>query len=210
MEKCCPETCGPQGDGKAACQQPPTGQQHHSSYTETGMVAGCLRDWYGGWLSERLVWWLAVWGTGMVAGCLGELVMVAVCLRDWYGDWYGGQWKAFMHCLEEFVGAFMTAGIRLVYFFVWVVEEVKQAEWVKRQLRVNEEVARVFHHLKCHGQQPGRELFCLPPGLATFSRFALKSLGQETWCSVREAEYEINSFALRHNCRTSWGRTQTS
>ncbi|CAB1338387.1 unnamed protein product, partial [Coregonus sp. 'balchen'] len=125
------------------------------------------------------------------------------CLRHWYScqAWvYGGQWKEYMHCLKEFVGAFTTAGIRLVFFFDGVVEEEKRAEWVKRRLKVNEEVARVFHHLKCHGQQPGRELFCLPSGLATFSRFALKSLGQETWCSVREADYEIACFALRHNC----------
>uniref|UniRef100_A0A4W5RY58 Family with sequence similarity 120 member B n=1 Tax=Hucho hucho TaxID=62062 RepID=A0A4W5RY58_9TELE len=125
------------------------------------------------------------------------------CLRHWYScqAWvYGGQWKEYMHCLKEFVGAFTTAGIRLVFFFDGVVEEEKRAEWVKRRLKVNEEVARVFHYLKCHGQQPGRGLFCLPSGLATFSRFALKSLGQETWCSVREADYEIASFALRHNC----------
>nr|XP_029541091.1 constitutive coactivator of peroxisome proliferator-activated receptor gamma-like [Oncorhynchus nerka]XP_029541092.1 constitutive coactivator of peroxisome proliferator-activated receptor gamma-like [Oncorhynchus nerka] len=125
------------------------------------------------------------------------------CLRHWYScqAWvYGGQWKEYMHCLKEFVGAFMTAGIRLVFFFDGVVEEEKRAEWVNRRLKVNEEVARLFHYLKYHGQQPGRELFCLPSGLATFSRFALKSLGQETWCSVREADYEIASFALRHNC----------
>ncbi|XP_052333963.1 constitutive coactivator of peroxisome proliferator-activated receptor gamma isoform X1 [Oncorhynchus keta] len=125
------------------------------------------------------------------------------CLRHWYScqAWvYGGQWKEYMHCLKEFVGAFVTAGIRLVFFFDGVVEEEKRAEWVNRRLKVNEEVARVFHYLKYHGQQPGRELFCLPSGLATFSRFALKSLGQETWCSVREADYEIASFALRHNC----------
>ncbi|XP_029620969.1 constitutive coactivator of peroxisome proliferator-activated receptor gamma isoform X1 [Salmo trutta] len=125
------------------------------------------------------------------------------CLRHWYScqAWvYGGQWKEYMHCLKEFVGAFTTAGIRLVFFFDGVVEEEKRAEWVNRRLKVNEEVAKVFRYLKFHGQQPGRELFCLPSGLATFSRFALKSLGQETWCSVREADYEIASFALRHNC----------
>ncbi|KAL0983803.1 hypothetical protein UPYG_G00132990 [Umbra pygmaea] len=125
------------------------------------------------------------------------------CLRSWYSckAWvHGGQWKEYMHCLEEFVGAFSSAGIRLVFFFDGVVEKVKREEWVKRRLRVNEEVARVFHHVKLYAQQPGRELFCLPSGLATFSRFALKALGQETWCSVREADYEIASFALHHNC----------
>uniref|UniRef100_A0AAY5KQ83 Asteroid domain-containing protein n=1 Tax=Esox lucius TaxID=8010 RepID=A0AAY5KQ83_ESOLU len=125
------------------------------------------------------------------------------CLRQWYScqAWvYGGQWKEFMHCLEEFVAAFSSAGIRLVFFFDGVVEEGKRAEWVKRRLRVNKDVARVFQYLKSHAQQPNRELFCLPSGLATFSRFALKSLGQETWCSVREADYEIANFAVRHNC----------
>ncbi|KAJ7984887.1 hypothetical protein DPEC_G00359430 [Dallia pectoralis] len=125
------------------------------------------------------------------------------CLRQWYScqAWvHGGQWKEFMHRLEEFVAAFSSAGIRLVFFFDGVVEEGKRAEWVKRRLRVNEDIARVFHHLKCYAQQPDGDLFCLPSGLATFARFALKSLCQETRCSVREADYEIASFAVRHNC----------
>ncbi|XP_036402804.1 constitutive coactivator of peroxisome proliferator-activated receptor gamma [Megalops cyprinoides] len=125
------------------------------------------------------------------------------CLRSWYRcqAWVqGGQWREYLHYLEEFVAAFSQAGIRLVFFFDGVVEEGKRREWVKRRLRVNGEIARVFKHIKAQGRQPGRELFCLPSGLATFSMFALKSLGQETWNSVREADYEIASYALRHNC----------
>ncbi|XP_041799062.1 constitutive coactivator of peroxisome proliferator-activated receptor gamma isoform X2 [Chelmon rostratus] len=52
--------------------------------------------------------------------------------------------------------------------------------------------------MKAHGEQPGRELFCLPSGLATFTCFALRSLGQEVFCSVQEADYEIASYARLH------------
>ncbi|KAG9344349.1 hypothetical protein JZ751_011018 [Albula glossodonta] len=125
------------------------------------------------------------------------------CLRMWYRcqAWVqGGQWREYLHLLEEFVGAFTAVGIRLVFFFDGVVEENKREEWVKRRLKVNKDIARVFQYIKLHGQQPGKELLCLPSGLATFSRFALKSLGQETWSTVREADYEIASYALQHNC----------
>lgn len=126
------------------------------------------------------------------------------CLRYWYRcqAWVlGGQWQEYMHILQEFVDEFTAAGIRLVFFFDGMVEDQKRAEWVKRRLRVNQDIARIFQHIKTHGQQPhSRDLFCLPSGLATFSRFALKSLGQETRCSVREADYEISDYALSHNC----------
>ncbi|XP_016118345.1 constitutive coactivator of peroxisome proliferator-activated receptor gamma-like, partial [Sinocyclocheilus grahami] len=126
------------------------------------------------------------------------------CLRYWYRcqAWvHGGQWQEYMHILQEFLDAFTAADIRLVFFFDGTVEEQKRAEWVKRRLRVNQDIARIFQHIKTHGQQPNsRDLFCLPSGLATFSRFALKSLGQESRCSVREGDYEISDYALSHNC----------
>ncbi|XP_062852009.1 constitutive coactivator of peroxisome proliferator-activated receptor gamma [Trichomycterus rosablanca] len=125
------------------------------------------------------------------------------CLRYWYRcqSWvHGGQWQEYMHFLQEFVDAFKKAGLRLVVFFDGTVEEQKRAEWVKRRLRVNQDICRVFQYIKNHEQQPDREMVCLPSGLATFSRFALKYLGQETFCSVREGDYEIAEYALHNNC----------
>ncbi|KAL4640861.1 constitutive coactivator of peroxisome proliferator-activated receptor gamma [Arapaima gigas] len=125
------------------------------------------------------------------------------CLRHWYRckAWvHGGQWREYLYYLREFVGTFTEAGIRLVFFFDGVVEESKRAEWVKRRLRVNKEIAAVFRYIRAHRQQPGREMFCLPPGLATFSRVALKSMGQETWSTVCEADFEVASYARRHGC----------
>lgn len=43
-------------------------------------------------------------------------------------------------------------------------------------------------------------MFFIPSGLAIFTRFALKTLGQETLCSLREADYEVASYGLQHNC----------
>ncbi|KAL3065318.1 hypothetical protein OYC64_015484 [Pagothenia borchgrevinki] len=123
------------------------------------------------------------------------------CLRHWYSckDWVcGGQWREYMDGLKGWVEAFSSAGIRLVFFFDGVVEEQKRREWVKRRRRVNGEISKLFRHIKAQGEQPGRELFCLPSGLATFTRFALRSLGQEVFCSVREADYEIASYARQH------------
>ncbi|XP_076141653.1 constitutive coactivator of peroxisome proliferator-activated receptor gamma isoform X1 [Alosa pseudoharengus] len=125
------------------------------------------------------------------------------CVRQWYScqAWvHGGQWKEYLHILNEFVSAFSTAGIRLVFYFDGVVEERKRAEWVRRRLRSNKDIAKLFHVIKGHGQQPGRDMFTLPSGLATFSRFALKSLGQETKCSTRDGDYEIASYANNQNC----------
>ncbi|KAL7877477.1 hypothetical protein SRHO_G00041200 [Serrasalmus rhombeus] len=137
------------------------------------------------------------------------VVDAMACLRYWYQchAWvHGGQWKEYMHLLEEFVGAFTAAGLRLVFFFDGTIEEQKRAEWVKRRLRVNQDIARVFQYIKNHHQQPDREMFCLPSGLATFSRFALKSLGQETRCSVCEVDYEIAQYALSNNCMCILGQ----
>ncbi|XP_031170165.1 constitutive coactivator of peroxisome proliferator-activated receptor gamma isoform X3 [Sander lucioperca] len=123
------------------------------------------------------------------------------CLRHWYSckDWVcGGQWREYMDVLKSWVEAFTSAGIRLVFFFDGVVEEQKRKEWVKRRRRVNGEVSKMFRHMKAHGEQPGKELFCLPSGLASFTPFALRSLGQEVFCSVREADYEIASYARQH------------
>lgn len=125
------------------------------------------------------------------------------CLKYWYKcqSWvHGGQWQEYMHFLQEFVDAFKKANLRLVFFFDGTVEENKRAEWVKRRLRVNHDISRVFQYIKDYRQQPDKQMFCLPSGLATFSRFALKHLGQETFCSVREADYEIAEYALHNNC----------
>ncbi|KAM7406281.1 hypothetical protein PAMP_000669 [Pampus punctatissimus] len=125
------------------------------------------------------------------------------CLRHWYSckDWVcGGQWREYMDALKNWVESFTSAGIRLVFFFDGVVEDQKRQEWVKRRRRVNGEVCKIFRHIKAHGEQPGGKLFILPSGLATFTRFALRSLGQEVFCSVQEADYEIARYARRHRC----------
>ncbi|KAM9476419.1 constitutive coactivator of peroxisome proliferator-activated receptor gamma isoform 1-T2 [Clarias gariepinus] len=125
------------------------------------------------------------------------------CLRYWYKcqAWvHGGQWQEYMHFLQKFVEAFTAIGLGLVFFFDGTIAEQKRAEWVKRRLRVNQDIARIFNYIKNRHQQPDREMFCLPSGLATFSRFALKSLGQETHCSVSDGDYEIAEYALHNNC----------
>ncbi|XP_055010265.1 constitutive coactivator of peroxisome proliferator-activated receptor gamma isoform X2 [Boleophthalmus pectinirostris] len=125
------------------------------------------------------------------------------CLRPWYSgkDWVsGGQWKEYMDILKSWVEAFTSAGIRLVFFFDGVVEEQKRPTWIKRRHRVNGDICKIFAHIKAYGEQPRGEMCVLPSGLATFTRFALKSLGQEVFCSVREADYEIASYAREHNC----------
>ncbi|KAM9764965.1 constitutive coactivator of peroxisome proliferator-activated receptor gamma isoform 1-T1 [Menidia menidia] len=125
------------------------------------------------------------------------------CLRHWYSckDWVcGGQWKDYVNVLKTWVEAFTSAGIRLVFFFDGVVEEQKRREWVKRRHRVNNDVSRIFSYIKEHGEQPGRDLFCLPSALATFTPFALRSLGHEVFSSVREADYEIANYAHQHGC----------
>ncbi|XP_061621944.1 constitutive coactivator of peroxisome proliferator-activated receptor gamma isoform X2 [Phyllopteryx taeniolatus] len=125
------------------------------------------------------------------------------CLRHWYlcKDWVcGGQWNEYMSILRRWVETFTSAGIRLVFFFDGVVEEKKRHEWVKRRRRVNGQVSKLFRYIKLHGEQPGKDLFTLPSGLATFTPFALRTLGQDVFCSVQEADYEIACYARRHGC----------
>ncbi|XP_037553417.1 constitutive coactivator of peroxisome proliferator-activated receptor gamma [Nematolebias whitei] len=123
------------------------------------------------------------------------------CLSHWYSckDWVcGGQWREYVDILKRWVEAFTSADIRLVFFFDGVVEEQKRQEWVKRRHRVNRDVSKIFSHIKEYGEQPDR-LSCLPSSLATFTPYALRSLGQEVFCSVREADYEIASYAYQHD-----------
>ncbi|XP_027871311.1 constitutive coactivator of peroxisome proliferator-activated receptor gamma isoform X1 [Xiphophorus couchianus] len=123
------------------------------------------------------------------------------CLCHWYScmNWVcGGQWTEYMEVLKKWVEAFTSAGIKLVFFFDGVVEEQKRPEWVKRRLRVNKDILKIFNHIKQHGEQPGQQFSCLPSALATFTPFALRSLGQDVFCSVREADYEIASYACCH------------
>ncbi|KAF6731172.1 Constitutive coactivator of peroxisome proliferator-activated receptor gamma [Oryzias melastigma] len=125
--------------------------------------------------------------------------MASLC--HWYSceDWVcGGQWKEYMEILKNWVDAFTTAGIKLVFFFDGVVEQQKRQEWVKRRRRANGDVSKIFRHIKEHGVKPHKELFCLPSALATFTPFALRFLGQQVFCSVREADFEIASYARQH------------
>ncbi|XP_044097899.1 constitutive coactivator of peroxisome proliferator-activated receptor gamma isoform X2 [Neovison vison] len=125
------------------------------------------------------------------------------CLRYWYTpeSWIcGGQWREYFSALRDFVKTFTTVGIKLVFFFDGMVEQEKRGEWVKRRLKNNREISRVFHYIKSHREQPGRNMFFIPSGLAIFTRFALKTLGQETLCSLQEADYEVASYGLQNNC----------
>ncbi|XP_062980487.1 constitutive coactivator of peroxisome proliferator-activated receptor gamma isoform X2 [Elgaria multicarinata webbii] len=125
------------------------------------------------------------------------------CLRQWYTpeSWVcGGQWCEYLSNLDGFIKTFSAAGIKLVFYFDGLVEQKKRDEWVKRRLKNNKEIARVFQFIKTNKQQPGRGMFFIPSGLATFTRFALKTLGQETICSMQEADYEVASYGLHNNC----------
>ncbi|NXE47667.1 F120B protein, partial [Casuarius casuarius] len=125
------------------------------------------------------------------------------CVRYWYTpeSWVcGGQWQEYLANLENFIEAFMAAGIKLVFYFDGVVEEKKRDEWIKRRLQNNKEIARIFQFIKTHRKQPGREMFVIPSALPTFTRFALKSLGQKTVCSLQEADFEVAAYGLQHNC----------
>ncbi|KAM7240781.1 hypothetical protein CapIbe_008687 [Capra ibex] len=125
------------------------------------------------------------------------------CLRYWYTpeSWVcGGQWREYYSSLREFVSAFTAVGIKLIFFFDGMVEQSKRGEWVKRRLKNNREIAKIFHHIKSHREQPGRNMFFIPSGLAVFTRFALKALGQETLCSLQEADYEVASYGFQNNC----------
>lgn len=125
------------------------------------------------------------------------------CLRYWYTpeSWIcGGQWREYYSALRDFITAFTSAGIKLIFFFDGMVEPGKRDEWVKRRLKNNREISKIFHYIKSKRDQPGRNMFFIPSGLAIFTRFALKSLGQETFCSLQEADYEVASYGLQHNC----------
>ncbi|XP_040095028.1 constitutive coactivator of peroxisome proliferator-activated receptor gamma isoform X1 [Oryx dammah] len=136
-------------------------------------------------------------------GTPAVVVDAMCCLRYWYTpeSWVcGGQWREYYSSLREFVRTFTAVGIKLIFFFDGMVEQSKRGEWVKRRLKNNREIARIFHHIKSHREQPGRNMFFIPSGLAVFTRFALKALGQETLCSLREADYEVASYGFQNNC----------
>ncbi|NWS71963.1 F120B protein, partial [Crotophaga sulcirostris] len=125
------------------------------------------------------------------------------CIRYWYTpeSWVcGGQWREYLANLEDFIKAFMAAGIQLVFYFDGVVEAKKREEWIKRRLRNNKDIARIFRFVKTHKKQPGRGMFVVPSALPTFTRFALKSLGQKTVCTLQEADFEVAAYGLQHNC----------
>lgn len=125
------------------------------------------------------------------------------CVRRWYTpeSWVcGGQWREYLAILEDFVSAFMAAGIELVFYFDGVVEEKKRDEWIKRRMKNTEEITRLFQFIKTHRKQPGREMFVLPSALPTFTRYALKSLGKKTVCTLQEADFEVAAYGLQHNC----------
>ncbi|XP_019568205.2 constitutive coactivator of peroxisome proliferator-activated receptor gamma isoform X2 [Rhinolophus sinicus] len=137
-------------------------------------------------------------------GCMPTIVVDAMCcLRYWYTpeSWVcGGQWREYFAALREFVKTFAAVGIKLIFFFDGMVEQDKRDVWVKRRLKNNREIAKVFHYIKSHRKQPGRHMFFIPSGLAIFTRFALKALGQDTLCSLQEADYEVASYGLQNNC----------
>ncbi|NXO65888.1 F120B protein, partial [Phainopepla nitens] len=125
------------------------------------------------------------------------------CVRRWYTAecWVcGGQWREYLAILEDFINAFMAAGIKLVFYFDGVVEEKKRDEWIKRRVKNTEEITRLFQFIKTHRKQPGKEMFVLPSALPTFTRYALKSLGQKTVCTLQEADFEVAAYGLQHNC----------
>ncbi|XP_072369162.1 constitutive coactivator of peroxisome proliferator-activated receptor gamma isoform X2 [Scyliorhinus torazame] len=131
------------------------------------------------------------------------------CLRFWYTPeaWvHGGQWREYMQSLNTFVDAFSAIDIRLVFFFDGVIEQKKRHEWIKRRLRNNTEIANIFQYIKANGCQPGRNMFYIPSGLATFTRFALKSMGLDTISSLKEADYEIANYARENGCMAILGQ----
>ncbi|XP_040407808.1 constitutive coactivator of peroxisome proliferator-activated receptor gamma isoform X1 [Cygnus olor] len=125
------------------------------------------------------------------------------CVRHWYTpeSWVcGGQWREYLANLEAFIKAFTAAGITLVFYFDGVVEEKKRDEWIKRRRQNYKEIAALFQFVKTHRKQPGRGMFVLPSALPTFTRYALKSLGQKTVCTLQEADFEVAAYGLQHNC----------
>ncbi|KAM4694112.1 constitutive coactivator of peroxisome proliferator-activated receptor gamma isoform 2-T2 [Discoglossus pictus] len=137
-------------------------------------------------------------------GCTPTIVVDAMgCIRSWYtpNSWvHGGQWKEHLSSLQNFIEAFNKADIRLVFIFDGVVEQKKRMEWVKRRLQDNHKVSKIFNFLKSNRQQPGKNMFFIPSGLSTFTRYALKFLGQEVFCSRVEGDYEVAEYGLQHRC----------
>ncbi|XP_067844703.1 constitutive coactivator of peroxisome proliferator-activated receptor gamma isoform X2 [Heptranchias perlo] len=137
------------------------------------------------------------------------VVEAMACLRYWYTPeaWvHGGQWREYLQSLKTFVDAFAAAGIGLVFLFDGVIEQKKRKEWVKRRLRNNREIAKLFQYIKAKACQPGRDMFCIPSGLATFTRFAFKSMGLDTICSLQEADYEVANYARLNDCMAILGQ----
>ncbi|XP_023560590.1 constitutive coactivator of peroxisome proliferator-activated receptor gamma isoform X2 [Octodon degus] len=136
--------------------------------------------------------------------CTPTIVVDAMCcLRYWYTpeSWIcGGQWREYFAALRDFVKTFESVGIKLIFFFDGMVEQNKRDEWIKRRLKNNKEISKIFHYIKSRREQPGRNMFFIPSGLAIFTRFALKAMGQQTLCSLQEADYEVASYGLQHNC----------
>ncbi|RMC12701.1 hypothetical protein DUI87_10226 [Hirundo rustica rustica] len=125
------------------------------------------------------------------------------CVRRWYTPEYwvcGGQWREYLTVLQDFINAFMAAGIKLVFYFDGVVEEKKRDEWIKRRMKNTWEITKLFWFIKTERKQPGKEMFVLPSALPTFTRYALKSLGQKTVCTLQEADFEVAAYGLQHNC----------
>ncbi|XP_029450062.1 LOW QUALITY PROTEIN: constitutive coactivator of peroxisome proliferator-activated receptor gamma [Rhinatrema bivittatum] len=137
-------------------------------------------------------------------GCMPTIVVDAMsCLNYWYkpDSWvHGGQWREYLSYLKNFIETFRVAGIKLVFIFDGVVEQKKRLTWVKRRLNNSKEIAKIFQFIKTNRQQPGRTMFFIPSGLSTFSRFALKSLDQDSFCSQREADYEVAAYGLQNKC----------
>lgn len=64
---------------------------------------------------------------------------------------------------------------------------------------MNGDISKLFRHIKAHGQQPGRQLFCLPSALASFTSFALRlafGLVQGLCCSNYGTLFENVVFII--------------
>ncbi|XP_061846894.1 constitutive coactivator of peroxisome proliferator-activated receptor gamma isoform X2 [Colius striatus] len=125
------------------------------------------------------------------------------CVKYWYTpeSWVcGGQWLEYLVNLENFIKAFMAAGIKLVFYFDGVVEDKKRDKWIERRLQNNKEIATIFQFIKTHRKQPERGNITIPSALPTFTRYALKLLGQKTVCTLQEADFEVAAYGLQHNC----------
>jgi hypothetical protein len=101
------------------------------------------------------------------------------CIRHLYGslDWVlGGQLKEFADKLQNFVKAFESLGVKLVFFFDGATIERKRPVWIQRRLKSLEDVYKIFDCLNKwkNLSYVDQRLFQLPPGLAT--RYLFKEL----------------------------------